>query len=105
MATSKLREKQVEERIVKLAKQHKGTAYKFTSPGRRSVPDRLIVCPCIEPELRPVFVEAKRPGETATDSQLREHKKLIKAGATVFVADTYDEVEFVFATICDGSCK
>ena len=100
-----LREKKVEERICKRAKEHKGTAYKFTSPGRRSVPDRLLVCPCIDSEYAPVFVEAKRPGEAPTDPQAREHKKLRDRGATVFVADTYESVDFVFDTICDGTCK
>lgn len=105
MATSKRREKQVEARIVQRAKEHKGTAYKFTSPGRRSVPDRLIVCPCIPPDMRPLFIEAKRPGEDATGPQEREHKKLRRIGATVFVADDYDVVDTLFESICDGSCK
>lgn len=105
MATSKLREKQVEERICKIAKLHKGTAYKFTSPGRRSVPDRIVVIPCSDPEFRSIFIEAKRPGQKATDAQLREHKKLRARGATVFVVDDYKSVQFAFDTICDGSCK
>lgn len=104
MATSKRRESQVEERITSRAKEHKGTAYKFTSPGRRSVPDRLIVCACIPPELRPLFIEAKRPGAKATPQQEREHKKLRDRGATVFVADDYDIVDAIFESICDGSC-
>ena len=105
MATGKRREAQVEARINDRAKEHKGTAYKFTSPGRRSVPDRLIVCPCIPYELRPLFIEAKRPGEDATPSQAREHKKLRDRDATVFVADDYDVVDSIFESICDGSCK
>ncbi len=105
MATFKRRENQVEERITSRAKEHKGTAYKFTSPGRRSVPDRLIVCPCTPLELRPLFIEAKRPGQKATPSQAREHKKLRDCGATVFVADDYDIVDAIFESICDGSCK
>lgn len=105
MATTKRRESQVEERITDRAKEHKGTAYKFTSPGRRSVPDRLIVCPCISHELRPLYIEAKRPGATATKAQLREHKKLRDRDATVFVADDYWIVDLIFESICDGSCK
>jgi hypothetical protein len=105
MATNKRREKQVEQRIVDRAREHSGTAYKFTSPGRRAVPDRLIVCPCTPLELRPLFIEAKRPGEVATKPQEREHKKLRARGATVFVADDYDIVDSIFESICDGSCK
>lgn len=105
MATNKRRESQVEQRITERAKEHKGTAYKFTSPGRRSVPDRLIVCRCIPHELRPLFIEAKRPGHEATPSQKREHKKLRDRDATVFVADDYDIVDLIFESVCDGSCK
>lgn len=105
MATSKRREKQVEQRIKERAREHAGTAYKFTSPGRRSVPDDLIVCPCIDPELRPLFIEAKRPGQDATNSQKREHIRLRQRDATVFVADDYWLVDLIFETVCDGSCK
>ena len=106
MATSKSkrREKQVEARIKQRARENGGTAYKFTSPGRRSVPDDLIVCPSIPPELRPLFIEAKRPGEKATPAQLREHARLREQGATVFVADDYDIVDLIFESVCDGSC-
>ena len=99
MATSKLREKQIEARIVKRAREHRGTAYKFTSPGRRAVPDRILVVPCFD--LIP-FVEAKRPGEVPTPSQEREHKKLRKAGATVFVVDTYEKIDWMFEHLCGG---
>lgn len=105
MTTNKRRESQVEQRIIDRAKEHKGTAYKFTSPGRRSVPDRLIVCPCTPFKMRPLFIEAKRPGAKATKPQLREHKKLRFRGATVFVADDYDIVDLIFESICDGNCK
>ena len=102
MATNKLREKQIEARIVKRAREHGGTAYKFTSPGRRAVPDRILVVPCFD--LIP-FVEAKRPGEVPTPSQEREHKKLRDAGAVVFVVDTYEKIDWMFEQLCNGACK
>ena len=105
MATGKRREAQVEQRIIDKAKEHRGTAYKFVSVGRRSVPDRLIVCPCIPGEMRPLFIEAKRPGAKATPQQEREHRKLRERGAFVFVADDYGIVDEIFESICDGSCK
>lgn len=105
MATNKRRESQVEQRIIDRAKEHKGTAYKFVSVGRRSVPDRLVVCACIPPEMRPLFIEAKRPGAKATKAQEREHKKLRERGAFVFVADDYWIVDLIFESTCDGSCK
>lgn len=101
MATTKLREKQIEARIVKRAREHGGTAYKFTSPGRRAVPDRLLVVPCFMFGMQP-FVEAKRPGEKPTPSQEREHKKIRAAGGTVFVVDTYEKIDTLFETLCGG---
>ena len=103
MATNKHREKQIEARIIKRAREHKGIAFKFTSPGRRAVPDRLCVVPCFAFGLQP-FIEAKRPGEVPTPSQEREHVRIRKAGGTVFVVDTYETVDTLFESLCDGSC-
>lgn len=36
-------EKHIEAHLVKRVKEHGGIAYKFTSPQRRSVPDRLVL--------------------------------------------------------------
>lgn len=48
-----------------------GIAYKFTSPGRRAVPDRICVVPghCF-------FVECKATGKDLTESQTRERDRL-----------------------------
>ena len=93
---AKRREKQVEERLRDRAKQHGGVAYKFTSPGRRSVPDRLMIVPGWAWLGCTIFVEAKAPGQKPTKSQLREHIKLRKLGCMVFVVDNYDEVDMLF---------
>ena len=74
MATKKHREKQIEARLTKRVKEHGGVAAKFTSPGRRSVPDRVVTMPCAEPPT--FFVEAKAPGQTPTDAQDREHTRI-----------------------------
>ena len=60
-----------------------GIAYKFTSPGRRGVPDRLIVLP----DLAPIFVEFKAPKKKPTSQQVREHKRLRDLGCTVLIID------------------
>jgi hypothetical protein len=106
MATTKARrERLVENRIKERAREHKGTAYKFTSPGRRSVPDDLIDCPCIPHELRTLFIEAKAPGKKPTPAQTREHIRLRSRGNVVFVADDYWIVDLIFESVCDGSCN
>lgn len=102
MSTKKHREKQIEARIVKRAKEHGGKADKFTSQSRRSVPDRIVTMPCTDPPT--FFIEAKAPGQVPTEAQEREHARLRTAGGTVYVVDTYEAVDFLFDTICDGSC-
>jgi len=89
MKNSNIREKDVEKRLVKKTKTILGgTAYKFTSPSRRSVPDRILLFNghCI-------FVECKAPGKTWTAKQAVERDKLQEAGQFVFLNSTYDEVD------------
>ena len=85
-------EKTVERRVVERAKAAGSIAYKFTSPGRPSVPDRLILSP-VPPEHREIvaryvrFTEVKRPGGKPTPAQLREHEFLRGLGFQVDVVD------------------
>ena len=60
MATGKLREKENEAYLRKVARKHDGYADKFTSPSRRSVPDRVCTIPCWEPCVQ--YVEVKPEG-------------------------------------------
>jgi len=79
-----MREKQVEKYLIKqVRKELGGTAYKFTSPGRRSVPDRLCVIPN-----EVFFVECKATDEFATPAQLREHDKLRDLDQWVYVVSS-----------------
>jgi len=96
--TPKLREKQNEEYLVRVAKKHGGYADKFTSPNRRSVPDRICGIPCWEPPVQ--FVEVKAEGETATDAQARDHKRRRKAGSVVHVVDTKQQIDDLFFFLC-----
>jgi len=76
-----VKEKVVERKFREGIKARGGEAYKFTSPNRRSVPDRLVLMP----GGRASFVELKREGEKATDMQLREHEHLRSLGFDVQV--------------------
>ena len=60
-------EKDIEAAFVKRVKSLGGTAEKFTSPNRRSVPDRLVTLPGGVV----VFVELKAPGKKPTEAQER----------------------------------
>ncbi len=81
-------EKLVEQALVSRVKAMGGIAFKFTSPGRRSVPDRL----CLLPGGRVIFVECKAPGKRPTELQAREHERLRALGFDVRVIDSREAV-------------
>lgn len=81
-----IRESAIENNLVKKVKAAGGTAYKFTSPGRKAVPDRLVLLP----GGRVVFVECKAPGELPRADQVREHNRLRALGFKVVVLDSKD---------------
>ena len=68
-----------------------GCAYKFTSPSRRSVPDRILVIPY----LPPFFVECKTTGQKPTDAQQREIGRLRRMRQEVIVIDHRDKVDLL----------
>lgn len=80
-------EKDVEVALVRRVKALGGLCEKFTSPGRRSVPDRLVTMP----EGQIIFVELKRPGEKPTEAQERDHAKRRKLGCDVRVIDNLED--------------
>ena len=82
-------ESKVEAALVRRVKELGGTAEKFTSPGRRSVPDRLVTLP----GGRLVFVEVKAPGKQATPKQARDHERRIALGCDVRVIDTIEAAD------------
>lgn len=87
-----MRESRVESNYVKEVKDAGGKAYKFTSPGRRNVPDRLVLFK-IPPALRKAiakyfwFAEIKAPGKKPRPGQEREIKRLRDMGYRVDVVD------------------
>lgn len=87
-----VRESKVEEAHVAAVKGDGGISYKFTSPGRRAVPDRLDLRPIPEAVRHVVaqyvrFTECKKPGEVPTPAQAREHARLRELGFAVDVVD------------------
>jgi hypothetical protein len=80
-------ERDVEKALVKRVKELGGTCEKFTSPGRRSVPDRLITMPggWI------IFVELKAPGKEPTENQAKDHARRRELGCDVRVIDNLED--------------
>jgi hypothetical protein len=80
-------ERDVERALVRRVEALGGTCEKFTSPGRRSVPDRLITMP----DGTIIFVELKAPGKKPTDLQKRDHARRRAMGCDVRVIDNKDD--------------
>lgn len=85
-------ERDVEQHLVTRIKELGGVAYKFTSPARRSVPDRLVLLP----DGKAIFVELKAPGKHPTELQKREHDRLRALGFRVLVLDSKGAVNGAF---------
>lgn len=85
----KVLEKVIEAHLIKRVKEAGGIAYKFTSPQRRSVPDRLVLLPGGRVE----FAELKATGGKPTDGQLREHARLRALGFTVYIFDNKEDID------------
>lgn len=85
-------ERDIEQYLVRRIKRLGGMAEKFTSPGRRSVPDRLVTLP----GGRVVFIELKAPGKKPTENQLRDHQRRRDLGCEIMVIDTKEGVDNAF---------
>jgi len=83
-----MREKQIEQRLVKEVKKAGGICPKLISPGFDGMPDRLILMP----GARIAFVEAKAPGETPRPLQESRHRLLRRLGFKVYVLDQPDRI-------------
>jgi len=91
-----VRESLIEKYLCDQIKLLGGHAYKFTSPQRRSVPDRL----CVLPRGKSFFVECKATGEKPTPAQWREIERLRGLGQAVYIVDslaTVDEIILEYA--------
>lgn len=90
-----VREKQIEQRLVKAARDRGGLAPKFVSPGWDGVPDRIVLLPggCMG------FVELKSPGRTMRPLQIRRKRQLESLGFKVFCIDEPRQIEEVLHAI------
>lgn len=90
-----MREKEIEEYLVKHVRRRGGRAYKFVSPGNSGVPDRLVVFPggVI------AFAEMKAPGEKPRPLQEHEINRLRRFGQRVAVLDSKEKVDSFIAEL------
>ena len=83
-----MRERQIEQKLVKAVKATGGIAPKLNSPGFDGMPDRMVLMPggCIG------FVEVKAPGEKPRPLQLSRHRLLRRLGFKVYVLDSIEQI-------------
>lgn len=85
--TKKLLEEDVETAVCRYARSKGFKAEKFTSPNRRSVPDRIIS----GAGRKLFYIEFKRPGGKPTKAQARDHAERRALGFEVYVVDDIAE--------------
>ena len=83
-----MREKYVEQKLVRAVHRTGGLALKLVSPGFNGVPDRLLLFP----GARAAFCEVKAPGEKPRPLQVHRMEQLRALGFKVYVIDGVDQI-------------
>lgn len=93
-----MREKQVEQALVKAVKASGGICPKFVSPGLAGVPDRLVLMP----NGKMGFVEVKAPTKKPRALQLYRMQQLTDLGFKCFVLDEIEQIPALVQRIGGG---
>ena len=83
-----MREKTIEQHLVKAVKNSGGIAPKLVSPGFVGMPDRLVLLP----GGKIGFVEVKAPGKEPRPLQVARHGLLRRLGFKVYVLDDPEQI-------------
>ena len=92
---NKIREREIERKLVAKTKAMGGIAPKFTSPGFDGMPDRLILLP----NGKMGFAELKAPGKKPRPLQEARHNLLRRLGFKVYVIDCLKQIDSVLNDI------
>lgn len=93
-------EKDIEKYLTRQIKLIGGLCYKFTSPGVRGVPDRIVLH-----RGNVFFVEVKRPGGKPRKDQLKIIEKFNNQLIPVFVIDTKEKVDTLIYAMKKGIAR
>ena len=93
-----MREKLIEQKLVRAVKAAGGIAVKFVSPGFDGMPDRLVLLP----GTRVAFVEVKAMGCKPRPLQVKRHELLRSLGFWVYVLDDERKILPMLFDICGG---
>ena len=83
-----MREKIIEQHLVKAVKNSGGIAPKLVCPGFDGMPDRLVLLP----RGKIGFVEIKAPGKEPRPLQVARHGLLRRLGFNVYVLDAPEQI-------------
>lgn len=83
-----MREKWIEQQLVKAVKDIGGIALKIVSPGFDGMPDRLILLP----NRKIAFVEVKALGKSLRPLQEKRKRQLEALGFLVFCLDNIEQI-------------
>ena len=83
-----MREKIIEQHLVKAVKNSGGIAPKLVCPGFDGMPDRLVLLP----RGKIGFVEVKAPGKEPRPLQVARHELLRRLGFKVYVLDSPERI-------------
>jgi len=84
-----MQESSLEKRLRLEVKKHGGRALKFISPGKRGVPDRLV----LKSGGQALFVEMKVPGKPLRPLQLKRVEQLRTLGFKVYKIDSIEDIK------------
>lgn len=90
-----MREKEIEQKLIRAVKQAGGICPKLTSPGFDGMPDRIVLLP----NGRMGFVEIKAPGKKPRPLQLSRHRLLRRLGFRVYVLDHMEQIGGILVEI------
>ena len=90
-----MREKQIEQQLVRTVKAQGGICPKLVSPGFDGMPDRMALLP----GGRIGFVEVKAPGQKPRPLQARRHGQLTALGFKVCVLDSTEQIPDIIREI------
>jgi len=90
-----MREKHIEQKLIRAAKDMGGLALKFISPGFDGMPDRLVLMP----KGKIAFAEVKAPGKTMRPLQIKRKRQLEALGFRVYCIDSTEQIGGILGEI------
>lgn len=93
-----MRERYLEQKLIKAVRRSGGMALKLVSPGLNGVPDRMLLFN----GGKAAFVEVKAQGQKPRPLQIRRIEQLRRLGFSVFVINEDEQIGGMIDEICSA---